>query len=57
MDDFSFLEINGMKISEPYQAFSQLWECVSDGKKASPRVALGELEKYFGTPDMLRKTT
>ncbi|ORY37703.1 P-loop containing nucleoside triphosphate hydrolase protein, partial [Leucosporidium creatinivorum] len=55
---FQFLEINGMKIAEPSTAFSILWEAVSGGKKAaSPRVALGELERWFAEPRVGRGTT
>ena len=57
MDDFRFLEINGMKIPEPNQAFSQLWEFLSDGKKTTPRLALTQLENHFQQPDMNRSTT
>lgn len=57
MEEFEFLEINGMKITEPNQAFSQLWEFLSGGKKAAPRLALNQLENHFQTPDMRRRTT
>ena len=56
MDDFQFVEINGMKISEPNQAFTLLWEAIS-GVKSSPRAALASLEEHFQTPDPTRKTT
>lgn len=57
MESFEFLEINGMKIAEPNQAFSQLWEFLSEGKKATPRLALTQLENHFQQPDMNRHTT
>lgn len=57
IDSFQFVEINGMKIAEPNTAFSLLWEAVSGGQKAAPRVALTQLEGHFGTPSPARKTT
>ncbi|KAM0752896.1 origin recognition complex subunit 1 [Meredithblackwellia eburnea MCA 4105] len=56
MDAFHFVEINGMKVSDPSQSFTLLWEALS-GKKASPRQALTNLEEHFQTPDPTRKTT
>ncbi|KAK4700787.1 origin recognition complex subunit 1, partial [Phenoliferia sp. Uapishka_3] len=53
---FGFVEINGMKISEPNTAFTLLWESLS-GTKAPPRQALAHLEEHFQTPDPTRKTT
>ena len=56
MDAFQFVEINGMKISEPNHAFTLLWESLS-GDKCAPRQALASLEEHFQTPDPTRKTT
>jgi origin recognition complex subunit 1 len=56
MDPFQFVEINGMKISEPNTSFSLLWEALS-GQKAPARQALSHLENHFQTPDPSRKTT
>lgn len=56
MDKFQFVEINGMKISEPNTAFSLLWQALS-GQKSAPRQALTQLEAHFQTPDFNRKTT
>lgn len=56
MDHFQFVEINGMKISEPNTAFSVLWESLS-GNKLAPKQALTQLENHFQTPDPTRKTT
>ncbi|KAI5477041.1 origin recognition complex subunit 1 [Pseudohyphozyma bogoriensis] len=56
MDPFQFVEINGMKISEPNTAFTILWEALS-GQKSPPRQALAHLEEHFQTPDPTRKTT
>ncbi|BGP22671.1 origin recognition complex subunit 1 [Rhodotorula toruloides] len=63
MDAFSFVEINGMKISEPMTAFSHLWAALAppdpqqSGRKVSPKAALAALENHFANPDPARKTT
>lgn len=67
MDAFTFVEINGMKISEPMAAFPQLWSALappstadsssSSARKPSPRAALSLLESHFANPDPARKTT
>ncbi|BGP29916.1 Origin recognition complex, subunit 1 [Rhodotorula toruloides] len=63
MDAFSFVEINGMKISEPMAAFSHLWAALAppdqqqSGRKVSPKAALAALENHFANPDPARKTT
>ena len=57
IDSFEFVEINGMKIPEPNQAFSLLWEALSGGSKVAPRLALSQLENHFATPQIGRKTT
>ncbi|GAA5911697.1 origin recognition complex subunit 1 [Sporobolomyces salmoneus] len=66
MDSFTFVEINGMKISEPNAAFSHLWNALNDhthssggtkGGKISPKAALSALEGWFANPDPARKTT
>ncbi|GAA6029380.1 hypothetical protein JCM8097_003646 [Rhodosporidiobolus ruineniae] len=65
MDAFTFVEINGMKISEPMAAFSHLWSALAPStpasstspRKPSPRAALSLLEQHFSTPDPARRTT
>ncbi|GJN88674.1 hypothetical protein Rhopal_001640-T1 [Rhodotorula paludigena] len=62
MDAFTFVEINGMKISEPMAAFSHLWSALApadqqQSRKASPKAALAALENHFANPDPARKTT
>lgn len=52
---FRFLEVNGMKITDPAQSFSILWEFIS-GNRTSPKVALNNLETHFKTPDPGRDT-
>jgi origin recognition complex subunit 1 len=52
---FRFLEINGMKITDPAQSFSILWEFIS-GKRSSPKQALAALETHFKTPSLGRDT-
>lgn len=56
MDEFQFIEINGMKLPEPSAAFSVLWKALS-GQKSPARQSLASLENHFQTPDPSRKTT
>ncbi|GAA5938692.1 hypothetical protein JCM3775_001963 [Rhodotorula graminis] len=70
MDAFTFVEINGMKISEPMAAFSHLWSALAPSstssssshastppRKTSPKAALAALEHHFANPDPARPTT
>lgn len=43
---FDFVEINGMKMPDPNQAYSRLWECLT-GQRVTPSHALGLLQKEF----------
>ncbi|KAG0128079.1 hypothetical protein HOY82DRAFT_622981, partial [Tuber indicum] len=49
LDDFTFVEINGMKVADPHQAYFLLWEATTGG-----RVSLAQasqlLETDFSTP-------
>ncbi|ROT37032.1 ATPase [Sodiomyces alkalinus F11] len=49
LDDFIFVEINGMKIAEPQQAYSLLWEALK-AERVSPVQALDLLEREFSHP-------
>ena len=51
---FDLVELNGMKLSEPNQAYVSLWSAVS-GQKASPSHAESLLYTYFTTPRPNRK--
>jgi origin recognition complex subunit 1 len=53
MDDFIFVEINGMKITDPHQAYSLLWEALK-GQRVSPAQALDLLEREFSNPSPRR---
>lgn len=53
MDDFSFVEINGMKVTDPHQSYSLLWEALK-GDRVSPSHALELLEREFSTPSPRR---
>ena len=53
LDDFIFVEINGMKVTEPTQAYSLLWEALR-GERVSPTHALGLLEHEFAHPSPRR---
>lgn len=49
LDDFNFVEINGMKVTEPHQSYSLLWEALK-GDRVSPHHALSLLEQEFSHP-------
>lgn len=53
LDDFIFVEINGMKITDPHQSYSLLWEALR-GERASPSQALDLLEREFSNPSPRR---
>jgi origin recognition complex subunit 1 len=53
LDDFIFVEINGMKVTDPHQAYSLLWQALR-GDRVSPSHALELLEKEFSTPSPRR---
>lgn len=55
LSPFKFIEINGMKLTEPNQAFPMLWEFIS-GQKATARHSLSLLESHFKTPSPGRET-
>ena len=53
LDDFIFVEINGLKVSDPHQSYSLLWEALR-GERVSPSHALGLLEREFEKPSPRR---
>jgi len=53
LDDFIFVEINGMKVTDPHQSYSLLWEALKD-QRVSPSHALELLEQEFSTPSPRR---
>ncbi|KAI5810116.1 P-loop containing nucleoside triphosphate hydrolase protein [Peziza echinospora] len=53
LDDFIFVEINGMKIADPHQSYSLLWEAIK-GERVTPTHALSLLETEFSTPSPRR---
>lgn len=53
MDDFIFVEINGMKVTDPHQSYSLLWEALK-GDRVSPSHALDLLEREFSYPSPRR---
>ncbi|ERF70657.1 hypothetical protein EPUS_02523 [Endocarpon pusillum Z07020] len=54
LDDFNFVEINGMKVTDPHQSYSLLWEALK-GDRVSPSHALDLLEHEFSHPSPRRK--
>lgn len=53
LDDFIFVEINGMKVTDPHQSYSLLWEALK-GDRVSPAHALDLLEREFKHPSPRR---
>ncbi|KAI4164769.1 MAG: hypothetical protein LQ342_001744 [Letrouitia transgressa] len=53
LDDFIFVEINGMKVTDPHQSYSLLWQALRD-ERVSPSHALGLLERDFDRPNPRR---
>ncbi|KAI9669931.1 MAG: Origin recognition complex, subunit 1 [Alyxoria varia] len=54
LDDFVFVEINGMRLTDPHQAYSMLWEAVTGGDRVAPGHALQLLSHEFGRPSPRR---
>jgi hypothetical protein len=61
--EFDFVEINGMKLTDPNQAYSILWECMDRGnqdakkKKYTASHALQMLESKFSKQSVDERTT
>ena len=53
LDDFIFVEINGMKVTDPHQSYSLLWQALHNDR-VSPSHALELLEREFSTPSPRR---
>ena len=53
LDDFYFVEINGMKVTDPHQSYSLLWEALK-GDRVSSAHALELLAREFSTPSPRR---
>ncbi|KAJ4354661.1 Origin recognition complex, subunit 1 [Didymosphaeria variabile] len=53
LDDFIFVEINGMKVTDPHQSYSLLWQALRNDR-VSPSHALELLEREFSTPSPRR---
>ncbi|XP_048352911.1 origin recognition complex subunit 1 isoform X2 [Sphaerodactylus townsendi] len=56
LPSFQFIEINGMKLTEPQQAYVQILKLLMDQKATAPHAAV-LLEKMFCKPSPKRKTT
>ena len=53
LDDFIFVELNGMKITNPHHSYALLWEALK-GERASASQALELLEREFANPNPRR---
>ena len=53
LDGFIFVEVNGMKVTDPHQSYSLLWEALR-GDRVSPSHALDLLEHEFSHPNPRR---
>lgn len=50
--DFKFIEINGMRLADPRQAYILLWQGLTDKKeKISAEQAQRKLDAWFSKPD------
>ncbi|XP_040262854.1 origin recognition complex subunit 1 [Bufo bufo] len=56
LPSFQFIEINGMKLTDPHQAYVQILKLLT-GQKATADHAAALLEKRFSTPASNRETT
>ncbi|KAM4640660.1 origin recognition complex subunit 1 [Discoglossus pictus] len=56
LPSFQYIEINGMKLTDPHQAFVQILKLLT-GQKATADHAATLLEKRFSTPASKRETT
>ncbi|XP_069837715.1 origin recognition complex subunit 1 [Dendropsophus ebraccatus] len=56
LPSFQFIEINGMKLTDPHQAYVQVLKLLT-GQKATADHAAALLEKRFSTPASNRETT
>ena len=52
--DFEFIELNGMKLPHPYEAYSIIWRGLT-GQDAAPKKAASLLERRFATPSSKRQ--
>ncbi|KAJ2725400.1 Origin recognition complex, subunit 1 [Coemansia sp. Benny D115] len=55
LPEFKYIELNGMKMTEPSQAYTQLWQAIT-GDKVTPKHAAQLLEQHFSTPSPRRHT-
>jgi origin recognition complex subunit 1 len=53
LDDFIFVEINGMKITDPHHSYVILWQALK-GDRVGPAQALELLEREFNNPNPRR---
>ncbi|XP_068809258.1 origin recognition complex subunit 1 isoform X2 [Struthio camelus] len=56
LPSFQFIEINGMKLTDPHQAYVQILELLT-GQKVTATHAAALLAKLFSTPGPKRKST
>ncbi|XP_032884506.1 origin recognition complex subunit 1 isoform X9 [Amblyraja radiata] len=56
LPSFQYIEINGMKLTDPHQCYVQILKLLT-GQKATADHAAALLEKRFGTPSPKREST
>ncbi|KAL3916662.1 MAG: hypothetical protein SGPRY_006726, partial [Prymnesium sp.] len=54
LPSFRTIEVNGMKLSSPYQVYSLLWQALT-GQASTPQKALSSLEHRFSTDGVTSK--
>lgn len=48
--EFTYIEVNGLKLTDPYQVYSEIYRSLNDGCHASAKTAESWLEDYFSDP-------
>jgi len=56
LPEFDFHEINGMRLTSPEQAYTEMWRLLT-GQKATPEHAMQLLDRRFSTPAPRRQPT
>lgn len=46
---FTFIEVNGLRFTDPYQVYSEIYQCLS-GRRVSSKAAADALDNYFSKP-------
>lgn len=50
VSDFTYIEVNGLRLTDPYQVYSEIYRSLEGGSHMSPKNAANWLEDYFSRP-------